>query len=607
MKNMKKIFALVLAMMLVLSMVSALAETAAAADTSVGIEGLTAGDVVSFYQVLTWNQDEGAYRLADGFTGLRNSTEFATALTGSEADYAAKRDEEIVKAIVDQSGLTQTQASAIAAYAASASKVVVASPSTTEITVKEGATSVTYELPKTNGVVNSNALGLYMGIITAGNPGYVYNPVFVGADYNTTTTTPSIAVTDTYESNGIAKKKEITVEKTTSDSNEAIKAAINSYVGEEVSFQVTTTIPVFLDSYTKPSFRIDDAIKTTGIELVTGSIEVTLGKTKYTDYSVTDTFEVTEVGKTGYNVVFDEDYLKANTTYVDVTIDYKGKITNTAEFNINEDQNEVTVTYSNGPTDEKAALRDRTSHYTFSIGAKALGESEDSGKTWELVKVAVDKDGKPVVEKKEVSSWYTKEEAHPLAGAIFGLYTDDKATTAYVNDIYPNGATFETTADGVITFKGLSEGTYYLKEISAPNGYVKDERIVKIEIECEYVDVHVDETTENGIKVGAYDYQVLKSYTVKVNNVSVYTESTNTYGSTDATIESEYTFTNDGEKITAIAPDPVVKESDLVNTPGVELPSTGGMGTTLFYIGGGILIALAVVLLVTKRRMSGND
>lgn len=42
------------------------------------------------------------------------------------------------------------------------------------------------------------------------------------------------------------------------------------------------------------------------------------------------------------------------------------------------------------------------------------------------------------------------------------------------------------------------------------------------------------------------------------------------------------------------------------NNSGTELPSTGGIGTTLFYIFGGILVVGAVVLLVTKKRMSVN-
>ena len=40
------------------------------------------------------------------------------------------------------------------------------------------------------------------------------------------------------------------------------------------------------------------------------------------------------------------------------------------------------------------------------------------------------------------------------------------------------------------------------------------------------------------------------------------------------------------------------------NETGTELPSTGGMGTTIFYVVGGILVVGAAVLLISKRRMS---
>lgn len=44
----------------------------------------------------------------------------------------------------------------------------------------------------------------------------------------------------------------------------------------------------------------------------------------------------------------------------------------------------------------------------------------------------------------------------------------------------------------------------------------------------------------------------------------------------------------------------------VTNNAGSELPSTGGIGTTLFYIFGGILVVGAVVVLVTKRRMNAE-
>jgi LPXTG-motif cell wall-anchored protein len=47
--------------------------------------------------------------------------------------------------------------------------------------------------------------------------------------------------------------------------------------------------------------------------------------------------------------------------------------------------------------------------------------------------------------------------------------------------------------------------------------------------------------------------------------------------------------------------------TNVVNESGVELPSTGGIGTTIFYVVGGLLAAAAVVLLITKKRMSKEN
>ena len=41
----------------------------------------------------------------------------------------------------------------------------------------------------------------------------------------------------------------------------------------------------------------------------------------------------------------------------------------------------------------------------------------------------------------------------------------------------------------------------------------------------------------------------------------------------------------------------------VINNPGSLLPSTGGIGTTIFYVVGGILVAGAAVLLITRKRM----
>jgi len=58
-------------------------------------------------------------------------------------------------------------------------------------------------------------------------------------------------------------------------------------------------------------------------------------------------------------------------------------------------------------------------------------------------------------------------------------------------------------------------------------------------------------------------------------------------------------------KVEVNANNELIKEVE--NNSGNTLPSTGGIGTTLFYVGGGILVLLAVVMLVTKKRMKAED
>ena len=43
---------------------------------------------------------------------------------------------------------------------------------------------------------------------------------------------------------------------------------------------------------------------------------------------------------------------------------------------------------------------------------------------------------------------------------------------------------------------------------------------------------------------------------------------------------------------------------NVLNQTGTQLPSTGGIGTTIFYVVGGVLVLAAIILLVTKKRMS---
>lgn len=105
--------------------------------------------------------------------------------------------------------------------------------------------------------------------------------------------------------------------------------------------------------------------------------------------------------------------------------------------------------------------------------------------------------------------------------------------------------------------------------------------------------------------------------TVKGGKVNIYGLAGKTYTLTETKapdgynklVTSETVNLADGSKTHATIVDSVYKDGGVVveNHAGTVLPSTGGMGTTLFYVIGGGLMVAAVVLLVTKKRMEHKN
>jgi LPXTG-motif cell wall-anchored protein len=279
----------------------------------------------------------------------------------------------------------------------------------------------------------------------------------------------------------------------------------------------------------------------------------------------------------GFTVDFTSADIAALTEPQEVEITYKAILTEEAFTSVNEEENEVTVKFSNDPTDKtkKNIVKDETREYTFSIDGSLFGDS--SYKTGELVKVGLDAEGNPVESYQELDNG---SEHAALSGAVFGLYTDEGCTKLYKNDKFTGEVT--TAPDGTMEINGLKAGTYYLKEISAPTGYIKDSKVHTIVIDAKIENVDVTETVE-GIEV-TYSVPTLKSYTITIDGN-----------------ESSYEMTLDGPNLSSVTP--AESTSEIVNTKGFALPSTGGIGTTIFYVVGGLLVAMAAVLLVTKRRM----
>ena len=162
-----------------------------------------------------------------------------------------------------------------------------------------------------------------------------------------------------------------------------------------------------------------------------------------------------------------------------------------------------------------------------------------------------------------------------LPGAVFQFPFYVKST-ADANGAYIYAGTTEgegltnqiTTPDGgVIVVKGVKTGSYEITEVKAPDGYNKLTAPVTVEA-------------------------------VKTNSTSTHTT---VYLDKDGNVvDVSAKVTEVKVDIDTIAATALV----VVNKAGTELPSTGGMGTTIFYVLGAVLVVGAGVLLVTKKRMS---
>jgi fimbrial isopeptide formation D2 family protein/LPXTG-motif cell wall-anchored protein len=125
-----------------------------------------------------------------------------------------------------------------------------------------------------------------------------------------------------------------------------------------------------------------------------------------------------------------------------------------------------------------------------------------------------------------------------------------------------------TGEDGELYIEGLSAGIYTITEVTAPTGYNALDNPITVKIECTVEDKN--------------EATMTPTWTFEADET----------GGTNYTSQNVKTL-GDG-----------TGEMVIYNVAGKTLPSTGGMGTTIFYVLGSILMAGAVILLITKRRMN---
>ena len=568
--RLKKMMALAIAMVMVICTMN-FAVMAAPGDLSVNskltVSGLGAGDKVEYYQILKWDVSEATGDPANGWVWGTFATPDAekkvNGMLASDIYGANDRQNKITDVIAGKLGEAATTA--------------MSSPASPKV--------------NSNGewIIKDVPAGLYMVIVTSGTPGTMYNPIFVAANFygngeQPDTSNSWITTSDpTYSNNAMAKMSTIPVEKEADSEDDDDADTVD--VGETVNFTVTTKVPKFASNYKDPVFIIEDKLK--GLEVDIDSVTVTGAAS--TDYDKTKLTPGTDdEWDSGYSIRFKKNFLQnVPATGQEITVTYSAVVTDKALQNVNQETNTVEIKFSIDPKDTTGygLLRDETNHFTFSLDANILGDEYENESSTEAIKVGLDKEGNPIVSEKSYATSTTKHAA--LEGATFKLYKEKACTNLYTNPEF-NG---EVASDGMgrLTIKGLDVGTYWLKEETAPNGFIKMQDPIEVTITADItqnVQV-VDEVDYNGTKVKVTYYtNVLNGYTVTVGGATTtYTIKNSKYIATSTTIR------------------PGSSDAELVNTKGVELPATGGIGTTIFYVIGAVLVLGAGILLVTRRRM----
>ena len=249
------------------------------------------------------------------------------------------------------------------------------------------------------------------------------------------------------------------------------------------------------------------------------------------------------------NFVVDKAYKLNEYAGNTLTITYSAKVNSDAVLWKDVNTNTAKLNYTNDSKVEgnNNSAQKTTYTYTFDIGGTATGTDGIITKT-----------GK------------NKNSETPLDGAIFGLYkagegvTVDTVATAADADAYK---TATSDVNGQINFRQLKKGTYYLKELSAPNGYSVNTHVYTVVIDT----THKTDGT-------------LASWSVTIDNNKTSTFTLNNEGTWESQKNQTY----------------------IVNTTLSSLPSTGGIGTTIFTIAGCVIMIAAAGLFFASRKKTNK-
>lgn len=252
-----------------------------------------------------------------------------------------------------------------------------------------------------------------------------------------------------------------------------------------------------------------------------------------------------------------------------IIVEYTATLNQNAVVGLDGNPNEVYLEYSNKPDQSGSGDTDNTGKtpedkvivFTYELDTTKV-DGQDNTKKLKGAEFVLYR--KATVDGAEKELYAIVNSEGKVTGWAEATQTtgEDKKTTV----TYPTGSTLTSDENGLFKVIGLDDGIYYLKETKAPTGY---------NLLSEDITVVITATTTNG--------------------------QTWIDGKASSAL-TKLAVTADGKAGTGDTSKGIAGIT-VANNKGSTLPETGGMGTTLFYVLGGGLVLVAVVLLVTKKRM----
>lgn len=351
-------------------------------------------------------------------------------------------------------------------------------------------------------------------------------------------------------------------------------------IGDSVRFKLYGTLPDNYADYEHYYYKFTDT-PASQFTPIADSVTVMVNGT-----AITDTGKNMRVDVAGQVITVSFEDIKAfapDATDV-ITVEYSAVLNNTAVIGLPGQENKVDLTYSNNPN---ITYNPNTNDENADVPKDDNGTPEDTS------------DDKPGTDKtpedKVIVFTYEQDikkvdaaTGEALENAVFTLSRGVDAAKEYVQvdgsgkvtgwtNNADEASELKTGADGICKVIGLDDGTYYLTEKTAPNGYNPITSDMALTINA---------TTANVQNWNGAPATALEAISLNADRPAY-------------DITNQLTGTAATNKGTVMA--------KVENEKGVELPSTGGMGTILFYTVGGIMVVGAGVVLVTKKRSKNEQ